>query len=276
MRKWTNEQIEYLKKIYKNKSDQQITDLINKKFNTNYTKSAINSKKGDLHLISNAHFFKYSQEMIDYIIRNHKGKSLKELANDVNKKFNLNVNEDSIGNLKSRLRLKYGIILESARNDGCFKKGNKPINKGKKWDEYMSNEGQANSRKTCFKKGNKPSNAVPIGTEKMRYSGSHPNDPGYVYVKVTDGKGNKNWIPKQHLIYEQHYGKIPEKSKVIFADGNRFNFDIDNLILLSNSEELVMNRNKLFSTDKDITNTGAILAKLIDKGNKLKNEQKRK
>lgn len=34
-----------------------------------------------------------------------------------------------------------------------------------------------------------------------------------------------------------------------------------------------MNRNKLFTTDKNITNTGSLIAKVIDKGNKLKNER---
>ena len=87
---------------------------------------------------------------------------------------------------------------------------------------------------------------------------------------MVDGKGNKNWKPKQQIVYEQHYGPIPPKHKVIFADGDRFNFNPDNLILVSNSEELIMNKRKLRYKDKELTRTGSIIAKVIDKTNKIK------
>lgn len=103
-----------------------------------------------------------------------------------------------------------------------------------------------------------------------RYGGSKPDDLGYVHVKVCDGKGNKNWVPKQRVIYEQHYGPIPKGHKVIFADGNRFNFDIDNLVLVSSSEELIMNQRNLRYDDQDLTKTGHLIAKVIDKRNKLR------
>ena len=96
---------------------------------------------------------------------------------------------------------------------------------------------------------------------------------GSCEFKTCDGKGNKNWMPKQQVIYEKEHGPIPSKHKVIFADGNRFNFDINNLILVSNSEELIMNRNSLRFDDKELTKTGSIIAKVMDKTNKVKNER---
>ena len=57
--------------------------------------------------------------------------------------------------------------------------------------------------------------------------------------------------------------------KVIFADGNKRNFDIDNLILVSDSEALIMNANKLRYENKELTKTGALIAKVIDKTNKI-------
>ena len=211
---------------------------------------------------------RWTEEIVKYIIKIHKGKTLYELADMVNKQFNLNVTNKDIGNLKARLRIKKGIILDPAVNEGKYKSGKKAANKGKKWCEFMSKEGQENSKKTWFKKRSKPHNALPIGTKHIRST-------GYLYIKVADGKGNNNWIPKHKYIYEQHYGKIPEKSKVIFADGNRFNFDIENLILVSNSEELIMNRKKMFSSNKEITKTGSLIAKVIDKKNNLKNKPKK-
>lgn len=218
-------------------------------------------------------YHKYSQEVADYLIEHHKGKTLIELADMINKRFNMNINNKDVGNLKSRLKRRKGIYLEPAPNDGRYRKGQIPANKGKKWDEYLTKEQQEKAKVTCFKKGNKPSNAVEVGAEHMRYSGSKPEDIGYLYIKIADGRGNKNWIPKQQYIYEQHYGKIPAGHKVIFADGNRFNFDIENLILVSNSEELIMNQHNLRYNDKDLTKTGSIIAKVMDKANKVKNER---
>lgn len=215
----------------------------------------------------------YSKEVVDYLILNHRGKTLIELADMINKEFNLKITNKDVGNLKSRLKRRKGIYLEPAPNDGRYRKGQAPANKGKKWDEYLTKEQQERARVTCFKKGNKPSNAVEVGAEHMRYSGSKPDDIGYLNIKVCDGKGNKNWMPKHKYIYEQHHGKIPPGHKVIFADGNRFNFDIDNLILVSNSEELIMNQHNLRFDDKELTKTGSIIAKVMDKTNKVKNER---
>lgn len=58
--------------------------------------------------------------------------------------------------------------------------------------------------------------------------------------------------------------------KVIFADRNKRNFDLDNLILVTDSEALIMNTNKLIYEDAELTKTGSLIAKVIDKTNKLK------
>lgn len=59
----------------------------------------------------------------------------------------------------------------------------------------------------------------------------------------------------------------------MFADKNKRNFDIDNLILVSKSEDLIMNNNKLLFSNKELTKTGHLIAKVIDKTNKVKNER---
>ena len=273
MKKWTKEQIDYLKEISPGKYDQEIMTLINYKFGTNYTKCAINSQKRKQKIKSNIDFSKkYSKEVIDFMIENYQGKDNIELANLLNEKFNLDTTGDRVCMLKANLIRRYGINLRTGINRGCFKKGSTPSNKGKKWDEYMSKEGQENSRKTCFKKGNISFNADPIGTEKIKY---HSDNKGYLCVKVCDGKGGDNWIPKHRLIYEKEYGPIPEGHKVIFADGDRNNFDINNLILVSDSEELILNRNRLiFKGESELTKTGVNIAKVINKVNERRKERK--
>ena len=178
----------------------------------------------------------------------------------------MNTTADNIQNLKSRIKRKDGFIFEPARNDGCIKKGNIPKNKGKSWDEYMSKEAQEKSRRTTFKKGNIPPNHREIGEERI-------SKDGYIEIKLKDGCLNKNWQLKHRYIYEQHYGSIPKGHKIIFADGNKKNFDINNLILVSDNEELIMNMHKLRTEDIELTKTGHLIAKLIDKTNKVKNER---
>lgn len=199
----------------------------------------------------------YSKEEKQFLIDNVKGISLIELTERFNKKFSLNVSINAIQNQKTKLKLRSGIV------GGQFQKGLIPYNKGKRWDEYMLKKGQANSRKTTFKKGNIPANYRAIGSERT-------GKDGYILVKIQDGHLTKNWMPKHRYIYESVHGKIPNGYKVIFADGNIRNFDLENLLLVSNSEELIMNQNKLIKKDKDITKTGVLIAKVIDKTNKLK------
>ena len=111
-RVWNQELDNYLKTIYKNKSDQEITNLINDNFNTCFTKSAINSRKRKLKLISDTkHVPKFSKEIIAYIKENHKGKSTIELSDEVNKIFGIDSNPNSIQNLKTRIKRKDGFIL---------------------------------------------------------------------------------------------------------------------------------------------------------------------
>lgn len=206
---------------------------------------------------------RYTKEQKEFLIANNYMTPSKDLAAMFNNRFGTNITASNIKTFRGNNHLNSGLT-------GRFEKGHIPDNKGKTWDDYMSKDAQARSRKTTFKKGNKPLNAVDIGEESMRYSGSKPDDLGYVHVKVCDGKGNKNWVPKQRVIYEQHYGPIPKSYKVIFADRNRFNFDIDNLVLVSSSEELIMNQKSLRYDDQDLTKTGHLIAKVIDKRNKLR------
>lgn len=118
---------------------------------------------------------------------------------------------------------------EARINSGCYKKGHKPFNKGKKWDKIMSKEAQANSRKTCFKKGHVPHNIKPEGHECWR-------SDGYLYVKYK-GKNRQ----KHRVLWEQHHGTIPKGYHVVFKDGNRANITIDNLELLSQEESMRRN-----------------------------------
>ena len=195
---------------------------------------------------------RYSEEQKEFIITNNYGKYSKELAEMFNQHFNTNITAKEIAYFRRNHKLNSGLT-------GQFKKGNVAHNKGKKQIEYMSQESIERTKKTRFKKGNKPKNYRPVGSERI-------TKDGYIEVKVADP--NK-WETKNKIIYKQYYGDIPKGHKVIYADGNKLNNDINNLILVSDNEELIMNRHRLRTEDIELTKTGCLIAKVIDKTNEL-------
>lgn len=112
-----------------------------------------------------------------------------------------------------------------------FKKGHTPANKGKKWDEFMSKEGQKNSRKTTFKKGHASHNRKPVGYERI-------NVDGYIEVKASEPRTFKL---KHRVIWEQHHGKIPAGYNIQFRDKNPLNCTIENLYIISRKEQINQN-----------------------------------
>ena len=199
---------------------------------------------------------RYSEEQKEFIITNNYGKYSKELAEMFNQYFNTNITAKEIAYFRRNNKLNSGLT-------GQFKKGNVPHNKDKKQVEYMSKEAIERTKETRFKKGNKPKNYRPVGSERI-------TKDGYIEVKVADP--NK-WETKNKIIYKQYFGDIPKGHKVIYADGNKLNNDINNLILVSDNEELIMNKYKLRTEDIELTKTGYLIAKVIDKTNMVKNER---
>ena len=187
---------------------------------------------------------KWTDEEKEYLASIVKDSTYKEITEKMNDKFEYDFSEGQIKGAMARYKLATG-------TGGYFKKGSTPWNKGLK--------GYIGANKTSFKKGTIPPNQVPIGTESITKGG---------YIKVKVGEPNK-WKLKQRYIYEQHYGEIPNNYNIIFADGNKMNFDIDNLIAVSKSEMLILNNNNLRFEDKELTKVGVNIAKVIDKAKKV-------
>ena len=196
----------------------------------------------------------YTFEQDEFLKNNVKRITLKELRERFNKRFNLSLSESSIHNRKTKLHIKSGIV------GGRFEKGHQTFNKGRKWDEYMPKQSQINSSKTTFKKGNIPFNHREVGSERI-------NVDGYIEIKIEEP--NK-WDLKHRVVWRKKYGEIPEGYNIIFLDGNRQNVEISNLKAISKAEDLIMNNHQLFANNKEITNTGTIIAKVINKANEKK------
>ena len=251
---YTEEMKKYIAENCKGKTIAEFQNEFNNKFNTNITSKAMKTYlSGHKLKVGRGNNKKYKKEHIEFIKNNVKGITLKELTNRFNKEFNMEASENAIANLKAKNDLRSGIV------GGQFQKGQTSWNKGRK----MSSDQYKRCEATMFKKGNIPANARAIGSERV-------DKNGYILIKTQDGHKNKNWTRKHRYLYEQEYGKVPKGHKVIFADGNIRNFDLNNLIVVSDAEELIMNQHKLFKEDTELTKSGVAIAKLLDKVNKRK------
>lgn len=197
---------------------------------------------------------KYTDEMKQFILDNYKGRYNQELADLFNQKFNTNITSRTIKSYKANNKLNSGLT-------GKFRKGQTPHNKGKK----MPKEVYEKVKHTMFAKGNVPPNHRPVGSERI-------SKDEYIEVKVAEP--NK-WRLKQRVVYEETKGKIPEGCSIIFLDGNKRNFDIDNLRCITRSELLYLNCNGL-NNSNEITETGILMARLDRAKNKKKQELKDK
>lgn len=107
-----------------------------------------------------------------------------------------------------------------------FKKGQTSHNKGKK----MPAELYEKVKRTMFKPGHKPGNIKKVGAIRIDHE-------GYTYVKIADA----DWRLKHRHVYENVNGPVPENHVVIFKDNNMHNFDINNLQLISQKENMLRN-----------------------------------
>jgi hypothetical protein len=183
----------------------------------------------------------YTDDQKEFIRQNAKGISGKELADRINKEFGIQLSVSQVNSFKKNYKIKSGL-------SGCFQKGQESWNKGRKYPEGFKNSGQ-------FEKSKRPHNYKPIGTERI-------NGDGYVDVKIADpGK----WKGKHKIIWEELNGPIPKDHVVIFADGNKLNLDIENLLLITRRQLMAMNRYHLITDDIELTKTGVIVAKIHEK-----------
>jgi hypothetical protein len=108
------------------------------------------------------------------------------------------------------------------------------------------------TNKASYKPGQKPWNYIPMGAERV-------NSDGVVVVKIA-ATPPKKWRSKHLIIWEKAHGPIPKGHFIIFADGNKRNFNLSNLLMVSYEEIAVMNHLGLISADKDLTKEGKLIA----------------
>jgi hypothetical protein len=188
---------------------------------------------------------RFSKEQVSFIKENVKGRTNRELTDMFNAQFELNLKQSQIENFKKDRRLRSGLNLA----------------------DFNFKPGQQVSKGTQFKKGDIPANYKPIGSERI-------DRDGYTLVKVSDHKDwHKRWRHKHKVVWEKANGPIPKGCCVLFGDGNRLNYDLNNLIIVTRAQLAILNKHKLVQTDAELTRTGVLVADLYLKMNQKKDKQ---
>lgn len=166
----------------------------------------------------------------------------------------------SISNRRQKLGLKRTPEQQALIGNGQFGPGKTPWNAGKKgW------QAGGRSKDTQFKPGVKPSNTWrPVGAERM-------SKDGILYRKVADtGIKRDDWKAVHVLAWEEHNGPLPDGHIVIFKDGNRANFEPDNLQAITRADN--MRRNSISRYGEDYRSAAIQLGWFKRKLNQMEKE----
>lgn len=235
-KRYTQNQIGFLRAGYQSMNARGLARAFNAEFGTDKTESAIKATLCNHKIrcgrkpkdrIVECRQTVYTEEHAQFLQANYSGHTVRELTKLFNDRFGMNKTDIQIKAFISRK----GII---SGRDGRFKKGNAPWNVGTK------GQGLTGPNKGSFKKGHIPGNTKPLGDERI-----DPKD-GYILVKVAEKNpytGASTRYKHKHVhIWEQENGPAPDGMVVIFRDGDKRNFDPDNLVLITRSELVRLNQ----------------------------------
>jgi hypothetical protein len=183
---------------------------------------------------------RYTQEQKEFIGCICEGLTVDEILEKFIERFGVEVTKKSIKGIMYRNNLKNHMQGFETR----FKKEHDPWNKGKKGLFLGGEEG-------WFQKGNQPPSYKPVGSEVIA--------EGTVLIKIAEPNV---WVKKHRYIWEQAHGPIPDGMVVRFADGNKMNVTLDNLLLVSRRVCTSVVKRKMEQEDPDLNMTAHKLAEL--------------
>lgn len=269
-RRYPPEVHEFIREHVKGLTCAELARLTNEKMGTDFDEIRMHAYKHNHHLKSGTKTGKpkgwspiYPEDMADYMRSIAKGRNCHEIAKLINEHYG----KEIIDATRVRAYKKnHGITSEL---DCRFKKGQESPTKGKKQTDFMSAEAIERTKATRFKKGDRPVNELPVGSIVK-------STEGYLLrKKLMKGTQWERWEFLHRAIWEEHNGPVPAGMMVSFKDCNKENVDIDNLMLISNAENLELHRSGLRFEDPDLTETGLNVVKLKIKARERRNEQRR-
>ncbi len=169
----------------------------------------------------------WTPEQIQFLRDWRPHETLASLTRRLNRHFGTRYSVAAVGGTCKRNAI-------AAGDDGCFRPGDEPWNKGLKG--YQPG-GRAPLHQ--FKPGDMPHTWVPIGT-RVRSS------DGYWKVKVADspgpGESRRGWRDLHRLVWEEAHGEQPAGTAIVFLDGDPDHLDLDNLACVTRAELARLNQ----------------------------------
>lgn len=257
MKKYPVEIREFIIANVLGRTAKELTGLINAEFGTNYTVNQIRGYKKN-HKMPGGLKGGYPAglptklwpaEIKDFILDNHVGIGPKDMTVLINGTFGTNYTQQQLKSYYHNHHINSGLT-------GYYTQGHIPANKGKK--------GIRVSKETEFKPGHAPHNSLSVGTEILRAD-------GYLWIKIAEP--NK-WKQKHYLVWEEAHGPVPKNHVLIFANTDRLDIRLDNLILITLRQRAVMCKKGLFSIDPEATKAGINVANVYLKLSELKKRKK--
>lgn len=231
--RYGNEVLERVKTLASTHTQAEIAEQINREFGCAVSESSVSKlmKRYGIekprvvkHMRkSSENYHVYTETEKEWLKQHQDEMPRDQLADTFNQVFGTAVSRTSIKDVCTK-RLK----LKRSQNTGCIQSGDKRI------DDIR----------------------LPVGTERI-YN-------GYTWVKVnniqfkgkvTSDKFRQNWCPKQVYLYEQAHGTIPVGYFVVFLDGNKQNFDLDNLYCINRRVLAMMSKNRWWTESREHTLT---------------------
>lgn len=134
---------------------------------------------------------------------------------------------------------------------GQFQPQQTPWNQGK--------TGHMGANTTSFKPGNLPHTKRRLWSERL-------TKDGHIEISIPERNpytGAPTRFRHKHVwLWELEHGPVPKGMVVAFRDGDRLNFQIDNLILLSRAELLYLNRHGYRDSPDELKPSMLIMARL--------------
>ncbi len=120
----------------------------------------------------------------------------------------------------------------------------------------MTPEAIEKSKATRFKKGDRPANEMQVGAVVV-------SSDGYkLRKKQMTGSLWERWEFLHRAVWVENNGPIPDGMMVSFRDSNPLNCDIENLMLITKSENAKINRRGLRFEDPDLTDAAVSMVRL--------------
>ena len=233
---YTAEQERYIQDNADNVTRRQLMSMFNAEYGTNLSYSAITQKCVSLGCEPKLNRFK-SDGVISWLAEKSKTLSWKDLTSEFEEAFEVSASEKSLNRILYEQGIrKYGRhhFTQEQRewlSDGITKYTYPELTRRFN-EQFGANCTQGSIQQQCLfflsvQRGENrvAYNALPISaTTERKYD-------GLVYIKVAESRNRReSWKPLQKVLWERANGrKVGKDEAVIFLDGNKQNFDIDNL-----------------------------------------------